>query len=78
MKDIRDNHRGVTVDRDPRISKYIVLPSLINSILIIALYDPGSNTLFISSSFARKYHVTAIPLEKPKRIGFVDSDRPST
>ena len=66
------------MEGDPLISKHIVLPSLINGVPTSALYDPGSNASFISASFARKHHITAIPLEKPKRIGFADGDRPGT
>jgi len=69
---------GVTVDGDPLISKHIVLPSQINGIAASALYDPGSNASFISSSFARKHHITEIPLARPLRIGFADGDRPGT
>jgi hypothetical protein len=69
---------GVTVDGDPLISKHIVLPSQINGIPASALYDPGSNASFISSSFARIHHITEIPLTKPKRIGFADGDRPGS
>jgi len=69
---------GVTIDGDPLISKHIVLPSQINGINASALYDPGSNASFISSSFARKHHITEIPLTTPKRIGFADGDRPGT
>jgi hypothetical protein len=71
-------HGGVTADGDPLISKHIVLPSQINGIPASALYDPGSNASFISSSFARKHHITEIPLTKPKRIGFADGDRPGS
>jgi transposase InsO family protein len=71
-------HGGVTNDGDPLISKHIVLPSQINGITTSALFDPGSNASFISSSFARKHHITAIPLERPKSIGFADGDRPGT
>jgi hypothetical protein len=69
---------GVTSEGDPYISRHIELPSLINGIPTSALYDPGSNASFISSSFARKHHITAIPLETPKKIGFADGDRPGT
>lgn len=67
---------GVTSEGDPCISRHIELPSLINGIPTSALYDPGSNASFISSSFTRKHHITAVPLEKPKGIGFVDGNRP--
>jgi hypothetical protein len=69
---------GVTSEGDPYISRHIELPSLINGIPTSALYDPGSNASFISSSFARKHHITAIPLETPKKISFTDRDRPGT
>jgi len=67
---------GVIMEGDPQISEHIVLPSLINGIPTSALYDPGSNASFISSSFARKHHITRIPLERPRSIGFADGDRP--
>ena len=66
------------MDGDPLISKHIVLPSQINGIAASALYDPGSNASFISSSFARKHHITEIPLARPLRIGFADGNRPGT
>lgn len=66
----------MTIDGDPSISRHIELPSLINGIPTSALYDPGSNASFISSSFARRHHIIANPLDKPKRIGFADGDRP--
>jgi hypothetical protein len=74
----KDGREGATSKGDPCISRHIELPSLINGILTSALYDPGSNASFISSSFARKHHITAIPLEVPKKIGFADRDRPGT
>jgi hypothetical protein len=74
----QDGGKGVTSEGDPSISRHIELPSLINGIPTSALYDPGSNASFISSSFARKHHITAIPLEKSLGIGFADRDRPGT
>jgi hypothetical protein len=74
----KDGGEGATSEGDPCISRHIELPSLINGIPTSALYDPGSNALFISSSFARKHHITAIPLEVPKKIGFADGDRLGT
>jgi hypothetical protein len=76
--DIGQKSRGRVISKgDPCISRYIELPSLINRILTSALYDPGSNALFISSSFTRKHYITAVPLEKLKGIGFTDGNRPS-
>jgi hypothetical protein len=67
---------GVISEGDPCISRHIELSSLINGIPTSALYDPGSNASFISSSFTYKHHITAVPLEKPKGIGFTDGNRP--
>jgi hypothetical protein len=68
----------VISEGDPYISRHIELPSFINGIPTSALYDPGLNASFISSSFARKHYITVIPLETPKKIGFVDGDRLGT
>ena len=78
VMDMGTDWDGAISEGDPSISKHIELPSLINGIPTSALYDPGSNASFISSSFARKHHITAIPLKRPKRIGFADGDRPGT
>jgi hypothetical protein len=78
VMDIGQDRGRVTSEGDPCISRHIKLPSLINGIPTSVLYDPGLNASFISSSFTRKHYLTAIPLERLKRISFVDGDRPST
>jgi len=70
-----DDHQ---VDNAPRVSQHIVLPAIINESKAHALYDPGSNASFISTSFARQHKIPLIPLSKTRKIGFADGDRPAT
>jgi predicted aspartyl protease len=72
-----NDHQHEQVDNAPRVSQHIVLPAIINESKAHALYDPGSNASFISTSYARHYKIPMIPLAKTRKIGFADGDRPA-
>jgi predicted aspartyl protease len=72
-----DNDHYEQVDNAPRVSQHIVLLAIINGSKAYALYDPGSNASFISTSYARHYKIPMIPLAKTRKIGFADGDRPA-
>lgn len=72
-----NDHQHEQADNAPRVSQHIVLPAIINESKAYALYDPGSNASFISTSYARHHKIPMIPLAKTRKIGFADGDRPA-